>query len=188
MTKDIFSGLSFKPEEGASMELSLGLPEAGIDFALRHNLFDVALGDRDKPESAFSPADPGLNFGGGRPWFVGLLSFLLTEEDVLDLLMTAMSTENWDREQREQARDALKEKTGIDAELVKAFRSLGLVLGGRSKLLDHDMPGGYVFLSGSAEKMKLLIPLLRTFFESSLSHSFEAVPRKGWELFYALNE
>jgi hypothetical protein len=72
--------------------------------------------------------------------------------------------------------------------LTEAFRSLGVVLGGRSKFLDHDMPGGYVFLSGSAEKMKLMIPLLRALLESGLSHSFEAVTRKGWELFYALNE
>jgi hypothetical protein len=186
MTRDLFDGLPFEPGAGASMELSLGLRENSIGFSLRHNLFDVAFGGADakrqRPEPAFSSAEPGLKFGGGRPWFTGLLSFLLTEDNFLDLMTFVSSTS------REEAQASLQEQ-GFDAEtLTGAFRAFGAVLGGKSELGGRDMPGGYLFLSGDAEKMKALLPFFRVIFESQFSDSFEAVTREGWELLYASNE
>jgi hypothetical protein len=186
MTEDLADGLPFEPGAGASMEFSFGLREKSIDFSFRHNLFDVAFGgadaNRQKPEPAFSPAEPGLKFGGGQPWFTGLLSFLLTEDNFLDL-MAAISGES-----REDTQAFLQEH-GFDAEtLTGAFRAFGVVLGGKSELGGREMPGGYLFLSGGAEKMKALLPFFHAIFESQFSNSFEAVTREGWELFYALNE
>jgi hypothetical protein len=184
MTKDLADGLPFEPRTGVSMELSFGLREKGIDFSLRHNLFGVVFGNADakRPESAFSPAEPGLKFGGGQPWFTGLLSFVLTEDNFLDLL-TAISTLS-----RDEALEFLREQ-GLDAAILTgAFRSLGVVLGGKSELGGRDIPGGYVFLSGGAEKMSALLPFFQAIFGNQFSHSFEAVTREGWELLYVLNE
>ena len=187
LTKDLFNGLPFEPQMGAYMELSLGFPqEEEITLSLRHNLFEVLFGNRKSSQAGDSSSSGnfGLKFGGGKPWFYGALSFLLTEDDVLGAI-TALSGE----ENRNQIIEVLKTQFNLEINtFVEAFRTIGVVLGGRTSIMGEDAPGGYIALSGDAEKCRLLEPLLKMLIENLISHSFEAAPRDGWDLFYRLNE
>jgi hypothetical protein len=191
LIEDLLSGLPLSPKSPVFLEFSLGLAEDRLDISLRHNLFEVFIGGALKPAAGVSPSpdDPGLKFGGGSPWFSGVLSFLLTGDNVLDT-MAALSGGMT----RDELREAMKKELNIDAEtLAGAFRSVGAVLGGTTFLQEEAAPGGYVFLSGggaadAAEKWRLLVPLLRMFAAYTLDNSLEEAPREGWDVFFKLKE
>ena len=161
------------------LELSLGLEEEKIDVSLHHNFIDVFLGNAEVPESAWLPDNPGLKFGGGRPWLAGLFSTNLTEDDIFGLLaVTGLGRHEAQR---------FFEAYNISANtLTKAFRSSGFVIGGKSSYFGREIPGGYMFLSGGAEEMRTLSPFVRKFIENSFYNSEEAA-REGWDFFYTFH-
>ncbi|MCL1940609.1 MAG: hypothetical protein FWG09_01595, partial [Synergistaceae bacterium] len=186
MTSDILYGLSFEHSAPAFLELSFGAAEKGkFEISLRHNLFDIFLGAMSKPAPGWSPDDPGLKFGGGRPWLAGMFSAAATEDDILDL-MASISGES-----RGDVKESM-EKSGFSVKaLANALRSFGFVLGGEALLGGKSLvPGGYVFISageGGAENMRAMQPFVRMFLENSLN-IFEETGREGWDVFYTLRE
>ena len=184
LIEDLADGLSFEPETGVSLELSLGLGEDKIDLSLRHNFFDVVFGgaNANRPQSAPVLQEPGFKFGGGTPWFAGTAGNFFTENDVIGLLAFIEDA------REEKVSEFLKEN-GIDLSVVlRALRSFGVVLGGDSAVKtadsgETDVPGGYVFLSGEPEGMRELIPLVKTALSSG-SETLQAAEREGWDLFY----
>ena len=185
MMEDLLSGLVFKSHAPVFMELSFGLQDKErIEIALRHNLFDVFFGKAVKPQKAISKDEPGLKFGGGHPWLAALFSIVPTEGSVLGLLSLFIGGTDG-----EIVREFLKEQNISIDTLTKAFRSLGLVLGGDSSLLGQNIPGGYVFISGGAdgaESIKTFLPFYREFLNSG--YLFEETSREGWDMFYTLKE
>lgn len=171
-----------EPKAPAGLELSLGLSDDAIELSLWHTFFNVLLGDSFRPKGAWRADDAGFAFGGGNPWLAGAFSPGLDEKDFLDLLIFLAHGDD------DQVRDMFKE-IGVDlSTLSGAFRSIGLVLGGNASLCGEPAPGGYVFVSGDAEKMRTLLPIVTLLLNSRLSHSFEAVDREGWDVFYAVND
>ena len=177
MTWGIFNKLDFKPKTPIFMELSFGSVDNGMGFSLRHNMFDVVFGDMEKLKSALSFEDPGLKFGGGASWLTGLGSVLLTGENVADLSMILFGRE------REEAIKFLNEYGINPADIVEEFQSFGIVLGGDSPVSGDDSIGGYAFISGSPEKMKAMIPFLKSVFETY--PGWKETPREGWDMYYA---
>ncbi len=180
LIRDILDGLSIETRTPVFAELSLGLSEREIGAALRHNVFEALVGSAALPAPALSPAGPGLK-SGGAPWFSGLVSLALSPENILDLAAFVSDSD------REETRLLLQEQ-GLDpSDLAAVLRSFGVVLGGRSTLRGVPMPGGYAFLSGTAETMRVLSPRIRAFVESSLGDLFDISDRPGWDLFCTVN-
>lgn len=175
-------GMPFEPRGPLALALSLDLPEDGVAISLRHNLFEVLLGTDDDAEATPLNAS-GLGFGGGNPFFSAIGTLSLTEDTALELLRVITDT---DEEDMEELIDAL-ESQGIElGSIVDAVRHFGAVLGGQGAVGDEPLPGGYVFVSGESKKMKGLAPLAKNLLE--MSPFFEESKRKGWDLFYGINE
>ncbi len=182
LAKEIFDGLGFEPQWPGFLELSLGVEAGRIALALRHNLYEAAFGGAAKPGTAASLKDPGLKFGGGVPWLIGIGSVLLEREPLLGLLAFLSG------EEAEEIVEALS-SLGVSVEtLMGAFRTFGLVLGGDAALFGKPVPGlgGYVFASGEAEKMKALVSLIKGWVSETLDALAET-EREGWDAFYTLN-
>lgn len=172
----------FEPKAPVGLELSLGLPGSGIDLSLWHTFSKIVWGDSFRPRGGWRAEDAGFAFGGGYPWLAGALSPVLTEKNFLDLLTASARGDD------DQVREVLK-LTGVDSAILpEVFRSIGLVLGGNAAMHGEWVPGGYVFVSDHAEKMRTLVPVIKLVLDSKLSHSFQAVDREGWDLYYALND
>lgn len=172
--------LDFVPQKAAEIEIALGLFGNGFDVSLHHNVFDLLLGDVELPPGAWSAEDGGFELGGGEPWIAGSLSLALTEQNVLDILAAAV-----DGDER-QVREILSMAGDDPAVLSGLLRSVGLVFGGQASVKGKWMPGGYVFASGDAEKMRALVPLIEMHMANSPLSSFQAVDREGWDVFFVL--
>ncbi len=183
LAKELFDDLSLEPKAPFFTELSMGLEPGIIKLALRHNLFEAALGNAAKPESALSLNDPGFKFGGGSPWLTCICSVILTKEQIINVL-TALGGESAEEVQE------FFSSIGISAETLSgALRSFGFVLGSAGTVFEKDAPGlgGYAFISGEASSMKALSPLFKQFITSEFDTLSEAV-RGGWEIFCKPNE
>lgn len=171
------------PKVPLFMELSADFLSEKMVFSLKHNLFSVLFGDAEKPKSSFSMADDGLKLGGGDPFFAGLGGFALDPDQVLRGIMVLMDAEDSDEE---EAKGELK-SMGIDLDrIVGAFRSAGMVLGGRGLVGEASAPGAYGFVSGVPGGMKALIPLVKM--AVGTLPVFEESSREGWDFFYKPSE
>lgn len=175
--------IQLEPKAPFSLELSLGLPEDGIELSLRHNLLEVLTGDAsglDVPELDAS----GLKFGGGAPFFSAVGALPLTGETAFEILKVLVDAD--DEEDEEELAEGL-ESEGIDLdELASAARFFGAVIGGHGAIGTEYAPGGYAFVSGDPKSMKALAPLFEKLI--GLSPVLERVKRKGWDIFFTPNE
>ncbi|NLL37147.1 MAG: hypothetical protein GX256_06460, partial [Fretibacterium sp.] len=179
--KELFKDLNFDLQLPGFLELSFGVKAEKIALALRHNLYDVAFGGAEKPGSAASLQDPGLKFGGGTPWLVGIGSVLLEKGPLLKFLSFISG------EEEEELVESLNSSLGVSVEtLLGAFRAFGLALGGDTALFGETAPGlgGYAFVSGEAESMRALLPLIKGVFDSL--GNLEEIDREGWDTFWSL--
>lgn len=191
---ELVDDLGLTSRAPAHFELSAALPDHGLEFSFRHNFFDVLAGDYPLPAGGWRADNKGYGFGGGDPWLAAALSVALTERNVMDFLTVVAGGD------AEEAREVLT-SVGIDPGAISgALGSIGLVAGGyadihgredphpEAPVVEELIPGGYVFVSGDAEKMRQFAPLVQLYLRGGVGDTFRETPREGWDFFYVLSE
>lgn len=168
MTKDTLEGLIAEAKAPAFFELSAALDEEKINIQLCQNIFDVFFGSKKNTEWKFSAGDPGLQFGGGSPFFSAVINTFLSNDEVFELLgwMTGAKKEDINQFLTDH-------KIDVSA-FSSALRSAGAVIGTKD-FAACTLPGGYAFISGNPESWRAIIPFVKPLLGLDSGAPFEIV-------------
>ena len=167
-------------------EIGFETTDRGFDLSVFTNfakIFAVAEGD-GAPHPV--PVEERVLLGGGKPWFTAIGQSFLKKSHIQALRDSAAAGDE-DSVEMVKLLDAAEQFGINDDAILSILKTVGIVLGGQTRMFGNALPGGYIYLSGKKEDVALLLPLMEMAVKES-GMPFEPLALPGWTALYAIKD